>query len=369
MKTTRENPAFLKEQIITYLGNKRALLGFIASGVEYAKSELKKDKVSFLDMFSGSGVVSRFAKGFASFIVANDLEDYAYIISKCYLANVDKAKFQGLCELYERLKLSENELQKGFLSTLYAPKDENAITKDDRVFFTARNAAYLDTMRARIKSEIPPEFQHFFIAPLIYEASVHSNTSGVFKGFYKDSRTGLGKFGGNGGNALSRILGPIEPRLPVLSRFSCETRVLRQDAAGLPGVLPRLDLAYLDPPYNQHPYGSNYFMLNLIAENRLPDKLSPVSGIPADWNRSDYNKQARALDALGTLAAGLDARFLLISYNSEGFISLDKMEGLLSSLGRVERRDIRYNAYRASRNLAGRETYVSEYLFLVDKTG
>ena len=142
MKTTRENPAFLKEQIITYLGNKRALLGFIASGVEYAKSELKKDKVSFLDMFSGSGVVSRFAKGCASFIVANDLEDYAYIISKCYLANVDKAKFQGLCELYERLKLSENELQKGFLSTLYAPKDENAITKDDRVFFTARNAAY-----------------------------------------------------------------------------------------------------------------------------------------------------------------------------------------------------------------------------------
>ena len=124
MKTTRENPAFLKEQIITYLGNKRALLGFIASGVEYAKSELKKDKVSFLDMFSGSGVVSRFAKGFASFIVANDLEDYAYIISKCYLANVDKAKFQGLCELYEHLKLSENELQKGFLSTLYAPKDE-----------------------------------------------------------------------------------------------------------------------------------------------------------------------------------------------------------------------------------------------------
>ena len=68
MKTTRENPAFLKEQIITYLGNKRALLGFIASGVEYAKSELKKDKVSFLDMFSGSGVVSRFAKGFASFM-------------------------------------------------------------------------------------------------------------------------------------------------------------------------------------------------------------------------------------------------------------------------------------------------------------
>ena len=25
-----------------------------------------------------------------------------------------------------------------------------------------------------------------------------------------------------------------------------------------------VDLAYFDPPYNQHPYGSNYFMLNII---------------------------------------------------------------------------------------------------------
>ncbi|MDR0684304.1 MAG: DNA adenine methylase [Spirochaetaceae bacterium] len=30
--------------------------------------------------------------------------------------------------------------------------------------------------------------------------------------------------------------------------------------------IPEVDLAYLDPPYNQHPYGSNYFMLNLILD-------------------------------------------------------------------------------------------------------
>ncbi|MGN8592004.1 UNVERIFIED_CONTAM: DNA modification methylase, partial [Campylobacter jejuni] len=52
----KENPSFLKEQIITYLGNKRALLGFLNKGFKVAKKELGKDKFSFCDIFSGSGV-------------------------------------------------------------------------------------------------------------------------------------------------------------------------------------------------------------------------------------------------------------------------------------------------------------------------
>ncbi|EJN0603934.1 DNA adenine methylase, partial [Campylobacter coli] len=70
----KENPSFLKEQIITYLGNKRALLGFLNKGFKVAKKELNQDKFSFCDVFSGSGVVSRFAKAHSHFIIANDLE-------------------------------------------------------------------------------------------------------------------------------------------------------------------------------------------------------------------------------------------------------------------------------------------------------
>ena len=79
---TQENKAFLKEQIITYLGNKRALLGFLEQGLNHAKSELKKDKISFLDMFSGSGIVARFAKAHSNFIIANDLENYSRLINE-----------------------------------------------------------------------------------------------------------------------------------------------------------------------------------------------------------------------------------------------------------------------------------------------
>jgi len=53
-------------------------------------------------------------------------------------------------------------------------------------------------------------------------ASVHANTAGVFKGFYKDRRTQVGRFGGSGQDALARILGQVRIVPPVLSRFECD---------------------------------------------------------------------------------------------------------------------------------------------------
>ena len=231
------------------------------------------------------------------------------------------------------------------------------------MFYTTENARIIDTLRAFIDT-LQDDLKPYFLAPLLAEASVHNNTGGVFKGFYKDSQTGLGKFGGNGENALQRILGKIELQRPVLSDFDCESHIFRQDAGELAKKLPELDLVYLDPPYNQHPYGSNYFMLNVIAENRIPGPLSRVSGIPQGWNRSDYNRQAQALDSFNRLIGDLNARFVLVSYNSEGFITLEQM---LAQYGKVTRQDITYNAYRASRNLSGREMHVQEYLFLLEK--
>lgn len=66
---------------------KESLLDFLSKGFKFAQNELKKEKFSFCDVFSGSGVVSRFVKPYASFIIANDLEDYSKIINECYLSN------------------------------------------------------------------------------------------------------------------------------------------------------------------------------------------------------------------------------------------------------------------------------------------
>ena len=128
-------------------------------------------------------------------------------------------------------------------------------------------------------------------------------------------------------------------------------------------------MAYFDPPYNQHPYGSNYFMLNLLAEYKRPDleKISRVSGIPKDWNRSAYNKKNKVMEVFAQLVKEVKAKYLLVSFNSEGFISKDEMIDLLSSCGKVQVLESEYNTFRGSRNLSGRDIHVKEYLFLVKK--
>ncbi|MBZ7944209.1 DNA adenine methylase [Campylobacter sp. RM13744] len=361
----KENPAFLKEQIITYLGNKRALLDFLRQGFKFAKKELKKDKFSFCDIFSGSGIVSRFAKAHSNFILANDLEDYSKIINKCYLSNQNEELKNHLYFFYEKL-LSNLVFEKGFISELYAPKDEKRIQKNDRVFYTIENAIYLDTLRKKIEQEIPNEFKHFFIAPLLYEASVHSNTSGVFKGFYKD-KNGIGKFGGEGENALKRIKGKIDLKLPIFSNFECPFVVEQKDANCLAKEIDLLDVIYLDPPYNQHPYGSNYFMLNLVANYQKPVEISQISGIPKNWNRSIYNNAKSAENALFDLIFKLKAKIILLSYNCEGFIKKENFIKRLEKLGKCYIIEQKYNAFRGSRNLRNRALYVKEQLYILVK--
>ena len=82
-----ESEAYLTTQILTYLGNKRSLLSFIGDAVNTVKKSLGKDRISFFDAFSGSGVVSRFMKKHSSLVIANDLELYSEIENKCYLTN------------------------------------------------------------------------------------------------------------------------------------------------------------------------------------------------------------------------------------------------------------------------------------------
>ena len=362
-----ESEEFLTKQLVTCIGNKRSLLDFIGAGLDTVRSRLGKDRLDILDAFSGSGVVSRFFKRRSRRLVANDIEPYAQAASACYLANASDLDRKRLSEAHEwLLERIHLDPQAGFIAELYAPKDDARIENGERVFYTRRNAEYLDSARQHIQ-RLDERDRVFFIAPLLSEASIHANTSGVFKGFYKDKESGLGKFGGMKGDALSRIKGGISLPFPVFSRFECDVEVRRQDASIAARESGKLDLAYLDPPYNQHPYGSNYFMLNLVTNYQRPERVSKVSGIPVDWRRSKYNKAREALPALRELAESVDAAFLLVSFNSEGFIREAEMREMLGSLGDVQVLERRYNSFRGSRNLSGRDIHVAEYLFIVEK--
>ncbi len=362
-----ENSDYLTRQLITYLGNKRSLLDFIGGGIEKAQKRLKKNKLKTFDVFSGSGIVARFLKQFSSLLIVNDLEKYSSLINQCYLSNQDEIDIPLLQNYYnEIIEQSNNPRLKGIIYELYAPKDDNNIKLGERVFFTSRNAMYIDTVRQLIE-KIPPNAQKFFLAPLLSEASIHANTAGVFKGFYKNRETGAGQFGGMNRDALFRITGDIKLPFPVFSNFNCETIILNGDSNKIAETLPEVDLAYLDPPYNQHPYGSNYFMLNLILDYKYPENISRVSGIPQKWNRSNYNKENAALKNLTELVENIKAKYVLISFNSEGFIGVEQMTAMLKNIGKVEVLETKYNVFRGSRNLNNRDFHVKEYLYLLEK--
>lgn len=368
-KASKENPDFLSTQIITYIGNKRSLLSNIENEILEIQDILKKDKLSTLDLFSGSGIVSRLLKKYSKTQIANDLENYSYVINDAFLTNkndFDEEKFDSLfAEIQNRI---ENEKHEGIITKNYAPKNDDKIEKDERVFYTHENALRIDTYRKLIDESCgDATIKKFFLASLITESSVHVNTSGVFKGFYKDKTTGIGCFGGKGKDAISRIKGKIELKKPVLSNFSSDVVLYKEDAVSLSEKLKNLDIAYLDPPYNQHPYGSNYFMLNLILENRIESDVSKVSGIPSGWNRSSFNRRKDALSSLEKIVSNLDSKFIIISYNSEGFISFDEMKEMLEKYGKLKTVSIKYNTFRGSRNLSARDIHVSEYLFVLKK--
>lgn len=364
-----ENPGFLSRQLITCIGNKRALLGPIGEAVGWVHARLGKRRLRILDAFSGSGVVARFLKAHAERLVANDLEEFAAVTARCHLRNRSGVDLPRLADLVEDLnaRVLREPLPPGFIEELYAPRNEARITKHDRVFYTRENARRLDNYRRTIDTVLPAGDRDLLLGPLLSEASIHANTAGVFKGFYKNRRTGVGRFGGSGSDALSRIRGAIRLEVPVLSRHECDVEVCREDANTLAPRLRNLDLAYIDPPYNQHPYGSNYFMLNLLASYRRPDTVSRVSGIPADWTRSGYNVRSRSLSLLRDLLSHLDATHILVSFNNEGFIPPAEMRMTLAALGTVRVVETRYNAFRGSRSFANRPLHVVEQLFLLER--
>ena len=168
-----EDPDYLCRQLITYIGNKRTLLGPIGIAIETVKKRLNKTKLRAFDVFSGSGVVSRYLKAHASYLVSNDIEDYATVISRCYLRNHSTVDFSALRDVVANLnaQMEHAPLPRGFIQELYSPQDEDAITTDDRVFYTTDNARRLDNYR-RMMDAAPTDMRETLLASLNFESRV-----------------------------------------------------------------------------------------------------------------------------------------------------------------------------------------------------
>jgi len=358
---------FVFQTMLTCIGNKRKLVNNIKTIIDEIRTILSKNKLNIVDGFAGSSVVSRELSYVANDLYTNDLELYSYLMASCYLVNPsDTQKERIIKHIDDMNTLAKNgPFVEGVICRLYAPINTDDIKLNERCFYTRENALIIDTLRKYITDCVEPDIQTYCLVPLLNKASINANTAGVFKGFYK--KDNIGCFGGKGKHALSRIKKQIQLDVPVWNNLKYNSFPSNKDINILVDELPNnIDVMYLDPPYNQHPYGSNYFMLNVIANNEEPVEISRVSGIPTNWNKSNYNSHKTATESMKHLIKNglLKSKYLLISYNNEGIIPINEWESIFSSY-KVKKYEIVYNTYKGSRNLNDRSDKVIEIMYLV----
>ena len=381
---------YLSEGLIAYIGNKRRLLSLIGDALRQAAGG-SLENLSFVDLFSGSGVVARYARSLGMRVTANDWEPYARVLAEAWLVPVPGdiprlfGNSGGLEDAVGRLnRLDFPREEEEYLARYYAPssmKTEDADYRRERLFYTRENALRLDAARNFLEREFPQggaedpdsRLRHsLLLAPIIYSAATRVNTSGVFKAFHKG-------FGGHGRDALKRITSPIEFHAPHVIDAP-PGRVFSQDAGILAGRedISAADIVYLDPPYNQHQYGSNYHLLNtLVFWDRIPEpldlgedgRLLRKAGIRKDWKNTKslwcYRKTAQ--QAFDELMDSLRAPVVLLSYSTDGIIPFDKLRARCEAYGRVRLAANPYVTYRGGRQSNTRQDRNLEFVLIVEK--
>ncbi len=392
---------YVFSQLIPYLGNKRKLLPLIARGLRrvgdlrHARGTRRAGEVGggggcgsgiFVDLFTGSTVVARFAKTLGFRVLANDWEPYSSEIARGTVALNSAPSFEhlgGAARAFEIL----NALPplRGYVARHLCPESDSAPdTDDERMFFTRANGERIDAVREQLAAwELSRSISEaecaYVLSALLYSVSYVSNTSGLFKGFHRG-------WGGATGTALYRIQSALALRPPILHDNGAANLALRADAQslasdlrGILGAAP--DVVYIDPPYNQHPYGSNYHVLNTVAlwdkppvhpRIRVAGRPLEKSAIRTDWRtlrRSPYNTARDALPAFRALIAGIDARWILVSYSTDGNIPLEGLLSALSERGSVSVHPQQYKRYRVSTPRMSPRPHNVEFLAVLDARG
>ena len=374
---------YLTKQIIAYIGNKRRLLDLIYKAIKTSVKNIEPG-MKFFDVFAGSGIVSRLAKELNFEVFTNDWESYSNILSNGFIKTNrrDISRIFGsektfLATLEHLNNLPQPKNDDCYIAKYYAPESfdiDDVDFRKERLFYTRDNALNIDKIRNYIdihyNGDELREARNVLLSILIYEAATHTNTSGVFKAFHKG-------FGGHNRDAMKRILSPIRMREPLLIDSDFPVHVYQEDSNELVKRISDIDIAYLDPPYNQHQYGSNYHMLNTIALwDKIPAPLElnekgvlkEKAAIRKDWvnTKSTYCYQDTAISSFKELIENLDAKHILISYSTDGIIPFDIMKDICTRKGKVSIVTNEYTKYRGGKQSNNRLNTNIEFVLTID---
>lgn len=279
---------------IKYLGSKRRLVPLLCGAVAACGAE------SALDLFSGTSRVARALKGAGLFVTAVDSASYAHVLAETYVATDARlVDTEELAAAVERLNSLPG--RRGYVTEVFSEKAR---------YFHPRNGARIDAVREAIEGCEPSHLRPLLLTSLLEAADRVDSTTGVQMAFLKEW--------------APRALKPLELRPPVL--LPGGGRAVCGDAVSLVGGLGPFDVAYLDPPYNQHRYFTNYHVWETLVRWDRPEHYGVAckrSDCRDESTQSPFNRKGEMPAALAKVIAAVSARLLIVSYNNESWLSLD----------------------------------------------
>jgi adenine-specific DNA-methyltransferase len=293
--------------VIKYIGSKRRLVPELGELAERAGAR------TALDLFTGTTRVAQELKRRGAFTWAVDSARYSHALAGCYVETdgrrVDRRELRAALAQLDALPGRE-----GYVTETFCRRAR---------YFQPANGARIDAIRDALRDEFAgsPLFP-ILLTSLLEAADRVDSTTGLQMAYLKEW--------------APRSHNRLELREPAL--LDGPGAAVRGDALELAPLLPEVDLAYLDPPYNQHSYYRNYHVWETLVAWDAPGHYG-VACKRCDCrdpaNRSPFNSRPRFGDALAQVVRAVRARMLVLSYNDEAWVSLDELVELCAPRGAV----------------------------------
>lgn len=288
--------------MIKYLGSKRTLLPVILEITEIIKPQ------QAVDMFTGTTRVAQGFKALGIHTSANDIASYSKILSDCCIkTDVTDINISELEDIIDDLMQTAPYV--GYFTETFCEKSR---------FFQPKNGGRIDAIRNRIENEYADtSFYPILLTSLMEAADRVDSTTGVQMAYLKQWS--------------SRSYNDLEMRVPKLLVGGGETYC--EDANQLARRLPESDLIYLDPPYNQHRYFTNYHIWETLVRWDEPESYGVAQkrvDARDEATKSLYNRKREMPLVFSDLVHSIQAKTLIISYNNESWLSAGQISNLLS---------------------------------------
>jgi len=291
--------------MIKYLGSKRRLLDLIGDTIGRVTPG-----PTVLDLFSGTARVGHALKRRGFRVVANDHNAYAQVLARCYVEADRDAVERDARLLIEELNRLPG--RPGYFTETFCERAR---------FFQPNNGARIDAIREAIAAkDLRPDLESVLLVSLMEAADRVDSTTGVQMAYLK-------AWAPRSFNDLELRMPEVLPR-PAAGRCSA----LGVDAIDAARNTPA-DVAYVDPPYNQHSYLGNYHVWETLVRWDKPE----VYGVACKRTdcrerRSVFNSRPRFAAALGDLLGAIRAPVIVVSFSNEGWLDRASMESLLGGL-------------------------------------